>query len=115
MEQHYEPVPLPDFQEFPEDEMRAQAREYYENIKKRHSVRHFYSTSSAQRKKFFKGLQKFTSGPVVLQGYSDFRFPANLQVCRDVLEFTVLLTKNARATQQDFSGVSQNCFAALNF
>lgn len=41
MDQHYSPIPLPDFKEYPEDEMREQAEKYYEEIKTRHSVRHF--------------------------------------------------------------------------
>ena len=48
MEQRYEPIPLPDFTEYPEDEMRAKAQQYYQEIKRRHSVRHFADTPVPQ-------------------------------------------------------------------
>ena len=37
----YHPTPLPDYKEYPIDEMRARAIEYYAEIKQRHSVRDF--------------------------------------------------------------------------
>ena len=37
----YEPVPLPDWQTLPEEEMRTQATAYLEFIRRRHSVRDF--------------------------------------------------------------------------
>ncbi len=41
MDQDYQPIPLSDYKELPESEMRKQAQQYYEEIKTRHSVRHF--------------------------------------------------------------------------
>ncbi len=37
----YEPVPLPDFRELPLEEMRARAKAFYDDIRKRHTVREF--------------------------------------------------------------------------
>lgn len=37
----YEPIPLPDRTSLPDDEMIARARAFYEEIKRRHSVREF--------------------------------------------------------------------------
>lgn len=37
----YQPIPLTDYEEYPLDEMRARADEYYSEIKRRHSVRNF--------------------------------------------------------------------------
>jgi iodotyrosine deiodinase len=39
--EQFRPVPLPDYREFPLDEMRARSVAFYEQIKKRHSVRDF--------------------------------------------------------------------------
>lgn len=39
--QAYEPVPLPDWQEYPDEDMRRRATEYYKLISRRHSVRSF--------------------------------------------------------------------------
>jgi len=39
----YRPVPLPDFREYPVEEMRARAREFYELVRRRHTVRNFSS------------------------------------------------------------------------
>ena len=39
--QDYQPVPLPDRDDFTVEEMHAAAEEYYRFIKRRHSVRHF--------------------------------------------------------------------------
>jgi nitroreductase len=41
----YEPVPLPDYEEYPEAIMRARAEEYYAEVKRRHSVRSFADRS----------------------------------------------------------------------
>ena len=41
MEQPYQPSPLPDFTEYPEEEMLSRAEHYYREIKRRHSVRNF--------------------------------------------------------------------------
>jgi nitroreductase len=41
MEQTYQPIPLPDFTEYPEEEMLSRAEQYYREIKRRHSVRNF--------------------------------------------------------------------------
>src|SRR5690606_30668275 len=37
----YRPIPLPDFQEIPVEEMRARAKAFYEEIRTRHTVRDF--------------------------------------------------------------------------
>ncbi|RED53807.1 nitroreductase family protein [Aestuariispira insulae] len=37
----YNPTPLPDYREYPEEEMRQRADAFYAEIKRRHSVRHF--------------------------------------------------------------------------
>ena len=37
----YEAIPLPDWKTLPEEQMRAQAKAYYQHIKRRHSVREF--------------------------------------------------------------------------
>lgn len=37
----YRPIPLPDYTEFPPDEMRRRARAFYEEIRRRHTVREF--------------------------------------------------------------------------
>ena len=39
----YRPVPLPDFEELPHHEMRANATAFYENMRRRHTVRDFSS------------------------------------------------------------------------
>ena len=39
--QDYQPVPLPDWVDRPEEEMRRRAADYYELIRRRHSVRSF--------------------------------------------------------------------------
>ena len=39
--QDYQPVPLPDWVEYPESEMHERASAYYDNIRRRHSVRAF--------------------------------------------------------------------------
>jgi iodotyrosine deiodinase len=41
MEQTYQPIPLPDYEEYSQEEMRRRANAYYEEIKTRHSVRNF--------------------------------------------------------------------------
>ena len=41
MEQTYQPLPLLDYQEYSQEEMRRRANTYYEEIKTRHSVRSF--------------------------------------------------------------------------
>jgi len=38
---HYLPIPLPDYRELPVERMRANARAFYEEIRRRHSVRDF--------------------------------------------------------------------------
>jgi nitroreductase len=43
MATEYRPVPLPDYREYPLDEMRARASEFYELIRRRHTVREFSS------------------------------------------------------------------------
>ena len=37
----FHPIPLPDYEEYPLDEMASRAEDYYSNIKRRHSVRDF--------------------------------------------------------------------------
>ncbi len=37
----YEPIPLPDYKEYPLDQMRERAKAYYLEMKRRHSVRSF--------------------------------------------------------------------------
>lgn len=37
----YRPIPLPDFHELPVEEMRRRAKSFYEEIRKRHTVREF--------------------------------------------------------------------------
>ncbi len=41
--QEYRPVPLPDYQELPLDEMRRRAQAFYDEIRTRHTVRDFSS------------------------------------------------------------------------
>lgn len=41
MTKEYRPIPLPDFQEIPVEEMRARAKAFYEEIRTRHTVRDF--------------------------------------------------------------------------
>jgi iodotyrosine deiodinase len=41
--EEFRPIPLPDYQEMPVDEMRRRAEGFYEQIKKRHTVRDFSS------------------------------------------------------------------------
>lgn len=43
--QDYQPQPLPDRDDFSEQEMRARAKQYYQHIKRRHSVRDFSDRS----------------------------------------------------------------------
>jgi iodotyrosine deiodinase len=43
MSAEYRPVPLPDFREYPVDEMRLRATGFYELIRRRHTVREFSS------------------------------------------------------------------------
>ena len=37
----YHPIPLPDYCEYPEDEMRRRVLEFYHDLKRRHTVRHY--------------------------------------------------------------------------
>lgn len=41
MSDKYQPIPLPDFEELPPAQMLDNAKAYYQQIKRRHSVRHF--------------------------------------------------------------------------
>lgn len=41
--QTYDPIPLPDYRELPVEEMRANARAFYDEIRRRHTVREFSS------------------------------------------------------------------------
>jgi len=39
--QDFNPVPLPDYQEYPVDHMRQRAQDFYDSVRKRHTVRDF--------------------------------------------------------------------------
>jgi iodotyrosine deiodinase len=39
----YQPVPLPDFREYPVEDMRARAQAFHEDLRRRHTVREFSS------------------------------------------------------------------------
>ncbi len=41
MQREYEPVPLPDYQEYPVEEMRRRAEDFYAMIRRRHTLRDF--------------------------------------------------------------------------
>lgn len=41
----FEPIPLPDYKSYSEDEMRARAQAFYEHVKRRHTVRDFSDKS----------------------------------------------------------------------
>ena len=43
MQEEFQPIPLPDYKEYPESEMRQRAQDFYADIRRRHSVRHFSS------------------------------------------------------------------------
>ena len=65
--QEHDYLPLEDFQEFPEKEMLTRAKQFYQEIKTRHSVRDF-SDRPVDRKIIDECIKVAGTAPIISHG-----------------------------------------------